>query len=289
VLKGLMDSLLSLRHVSGIFVGRKICDGEEGGLALCCLVDQKLPKRQLPESHLIPPRLEWSPTTRRRRTIRTDVLETGAFRRQQLVLGPGDQVTTPGQGTVGMVMDHPRFGRVAVSAGHVFVGGSWTGTHVYAPGTEPRVSMRNVGGASQGFEGELLKVVVTEEADYALVRPLGTQSCQNTFRDDIPVGLPYLPSADDLDKDLYVLSHAGMRATRFKGAQGQIVVGSQGLIRNVLVTQGVTQPGDSGACLIGMDRRVWGLLVGRNEGPGSDLSVFMQVGVPLYLEGAAYA
>ncbi|MCP3137300.1 hypothetical protein [Pyxidicoccus xibeiensis] len=287
VLSGLVKSLLSARNVIGVFVGRKVRRGEEGGLALCCLVSQKLPRRQLPESLLIPPRLEWFPTSRRRREVRTDVLDAGSFQRQggELTLGPGDLVRTPGRGTVGMVMDHPGFGRVVVSAGHVFTDPSWTGTHVHAPGTEPTVSMRNIGGASRGFQGALLKVVVTEDADYALVRPRGVQYCQNTFQDALPLGLPYLPTADDLGKDLYVLSHAGMRATRFVGAQGQVVVGSQGIIRNVLLTQGVTEPGDSGACLIGMDRRIWGLLVGRNKGQHNDLSVFMQVGVPLYLEG----
>jgi len=290
ILSGLMSQLLSLKHVTGVFVGHKVRGGEEGGLALCCLVDQKIPRRQLAKSALIPPRIEWAPTSRRRRTLKTDVLEAGTFERCKgpLTLGPGDAVSAPGRGTVGLVMDHPRFGRVIVSAGHVFTNATWTGTHVFEPGTEPRVSLRNIGGTAQGFRGELLKVVVTEEADYALVRPLvDVEHCGNTFRDSMPLGLPYLPSADDVGDDLYVLSHEASRATIFAGAQAQVVVGPQGVIRNVLLTRSdknPTQPGDSGSCLIDLDRRVWGLLVGRSK----SYSVFMQADVPLFFEGATY-
>ncbi|MFP2909473.1 hypothetical protein ACLESD_31405 [Pyxidicoccus sp. 3LFB2] len=290
ILSGLMNQLLALKHVTGVFVGHKVHGGEEGGLALCCLVDQKLPRRQLAKSALIPPRVEWAPTSRSRRTLKTDVLEAGAFQRcnDTLTLGPGDAVRAPGRGTVGLVMDHPAFGRVIVSAGHVFTDTTWTGTHVYEPGTEPRVSLRNIGGTAKGFRGELLKVVVTEDADYALVRPLTHMAhCGNTFRDSMPLGLPYLPSADDVGDDLYVLSHVATRATTFVGAQAQVVVGPQGIIRNVLLTrndQNPTQPGDSGSCLIDLDRRVWGLLVGHSQ----RYSVFMQADVPLFFEGASY-
>jgi len=287
VLSGMMARLLALEHVTGVFVGRKVRGGEEDGLALCCFVDQKLPKRQLPESVRIPPRLEWFPTSRRRRLVKTDVLETRRFERSSgpLALGPGDAVTHPGLGTVGMVMEHPRLGRVVVSAGHVFTNKTWTGTRVFNPGSGPRVSLMNVGGTSQDFEGELLKVTVTEAADYALVRPLDGQHCQNTFRDETPLDEPYLPAADDIGKKLLVLSHAGRRSTEFVGGRGQIQVGPQGVIRNVLITRAVTEPGDSGSCLVGLNRRVWGLLVGSNE----HFSVFMQAAVPLSLEKAEFA
>jgi hypothetical protein len=279
-----MKPLLSLRHVTGVFVGHK--EGEDG-LALCCLVSQKVAARKLPVSARIPPRLDWQPTSRRKRTLRTDVLETGSFQRHSrpVVLGPGDAVLSPGQATVGMVLDHPRYGRVAVTAGHAFAGPTWTGTYEYAPGSEPPVFLFNAGNQPRGFQGQLLKVVVNPLADYALVRPVDADLCQNTYGDELPIGIPYLPSTSDVGNDLYVLCAERLLTTRFRGAFGQIVVGRQGLIGNVLLTDNVTKPGDSGSCLVGLDLRAWGLLVGSND----RYSVFMQVGTPLFLEGAHFA
>ncbi|WP_426730220.1 hypothetical protein [Myxococcus faecalis] len=279
-----MKPLLSLRNVTGVFVGHK---GGEDELALCCLVSQKVATRKLPTSALIPRRLEWHPTSRRKRTVRTDVLESVAFQRHALpvVLGPGDAVVSPGRATVGMVVDHPRYGRVAVTAGHAFAGPEWTGTYEYTIGSEPPVFLFNAGSKPQGFQGQLLKVVVTPRADYALVRPLNVSLCQNTYGDELAIGIPYLPSTSDIGSDLYVLCAERLLRTRFQGAFGQIFVGSQGLISNVLLTDKVTMPGDSGSCLVGLDMRAWGLLVGSND----RYSVFMQVGTPLFLEGAHFA
>lgn len=278
----LTTRLLHLPNVVGCYVGHKHARGETTGeLALVCLVSEKRP---VSISGAVPTRVAFQLTSRSKGWIRTDVVQTGRLRRaKRVVCGPGDGVMGRSAGTVGMALSHPAYGPVVTSAGHVFTTSGWTGEREFGLGERPEVTFRNVP-TGDTFTGELLKVVVNSQADYALVRPRLDFPAFNAYHDSLPLGVPYQPSADEVEAPLRVLAVGGERPTNFSGLHGSVRLGDEGLIEDVILTRRCTAGGDSGGALVDRYRRVWGLLVGF----GGDCSVFMSPYVPIQRERAQY-
>lgn len=281
----LSEELRKRPQVLGWYIGHKKKQGRHlSELSLCVLVSEKRPARSLPAHERIPKYFTFRPTSKTRRKIRTDVIALGgSFVRASVFAGPGDGIVGPPPGTLGMALSHPEYGPVVTTAGHVFTSGM--GVETFEPGQRP-VVLNNCGGEACELKGDLLKVAVTDRADYALIRPYDAAACQNVFQDQVVLGRPYSPSPEDIAAapDLYVLTAAGPVATKLRGVDAEISVGSQGVIRNVILTTRCTQGGDSGACLVDSAKRVWGTLVGFN----TEFSVFLRASVPLYFENAEY-
>lgn len=284
-LERLSEELRKRPQVLGWYIGHKKKQGRHlDELSVCVLVAEKHPVRSLSAHERIPKHFTYRVTSKIQRKIRTDVIALGgSFSRASVFFGPGDGVVGPPPGTLGMALSHPQYGPVVTTAGHVFTSG--TGVETFEPGQRP-VVVRNCGGESSELRGDLLKVAVTDRADYALIRPYDTAACQNVFQDRVVLGQPYSPSPEDVAAapDLYVLTAAGAVATKLRGVDAEISVGPQGVIRNVILTTRCTQGGDSGACLVDSAKRVWGTLVGFN----TEYSVFLRASVPLYFENAEY-
>lgn len=252
--------LLHLPNVLGYFVGHKLAGGSDTGeLSLVCLVTEK---GQVKPSGRIPPHVDFRLTSRSKGRIKTDVVAVDRFRRASgIACGPGDAIAGRSRGTVGISLGHPTFGPVVTSAGHVFVDSGWTGIVEYGIDERPPIELRNVP-SGESFGAELLKVVVTSAADFALLRPQASFPALNVYQDRVPLGGPYHPSADEIGAPLTVLAAAGERRTMFRGMHGGVRVGDEGLILDVLLTDRCTAGGDSGAVLVDGYKRVWGLLVG---------------------------
>jgi hypothetical protein len=281
----LTEVLRKLPHVQGWYIGHKRKEGRHlEELSLCVLVSEKRHVRSLREGDRIPRHFEFHPTSKSRRRIRSDVSVLGGeFVRASMFAGPGDGIVGPAPGTIGMALKHPEYGPVVTTAGHVFTSG--TGVETFEPGKCP-VVLKNAGGETGELRGDLLKVAVTDRADYALIRPYDTAACQNVFQDQLVLGQPYSPSPEDVASppELYVLTARGPITTQLQGVDAELSVGPQGVIRNVILTTLCTQGGDSGACLVDSAKRVWGTLVGFN----AQYSVFQSANVPLYFESAEY-
>jgi hypothetical protein len=274
--------LLRLPNVVGFYLGHKHAGGRSTGeYALVCLVSEK---RIMAASGSVPPRIPFRLTSRSRGWIRTDVVRVGKLRRaRSLVCGPGDKVFGRSAGTVGIALSHPEHGPVVTTAGHVFTDSGWTGVREFGAGERQEVTLRNVP-TGEPFTGELIKVVVTSQADYALVRPCLDFPARNAYHDAFPMGVPYQPSGDELGASLTVLAAAGERSTAFRGLQGSVRIGDEGLVEDALVTDRCTAGGDSGGALVDEFRRVWGLLVGFAD----ECSIFMSPFVPIQRESARF-
>jgi hypothetical protein len=285
-LRGIMAEVRQLPNVLGCFVGRKLRKGRHTKqLVLCVLVSEKYASKALDPSHRIPEEIPFQLSAKRGGKLRTDVIPLKSpFVRAQApaMAGPGDRITSPQPGTVGIVMQHPEYGRVVTSAGHVFVSESWRGTSTFAAGNLPPVSLSNAGGQTMAMQGELLKVVVEPRADYALVRPLNVEA-YNAFQDQLFLRSTYVPTGEETGQRLFVLTERGMIPTTFRGVQGSLRVGPM-VMERVLLTDYCTQGGDSGACLIDEQGRVWGLLLGFND----QYSVVMYADIALFDERADY-
>ncbi len=200
------------------------------------------------------------------------------------VLGPGDTITQlrlagrpsrPVLGTVGGVLQHPEFGLVATTAGHV-VESTLVGRHDFDAGMRPTVRLANVnaGSGPSDFEGEVLRAVIRPHGDYALIKPSEPARCGNWFEDVTPVIGPCLPSAEDAQQPLFVLTSRGVRRVTVLHLSVPATVGNNRLA-HAIVTTGNTRGGDSGACLVDNRGRLWGFVAGFNTTQSGDVvSVF---------------
>lgn len=251
-----------------------------------------------PAAEMIPRRLEWLSTSRRSRSIPTDVLELpGRFTHAAgPIAGPGDLIIAPSEpggdpprATIGIALDHPEYGSIVTTAGHLLFDQGQVGTVVYPQGTQPRVALAGQYGEQPYSTGVALKTVVNDRADYTLVRPDGEVPRGNVFRDSIEIVDVHWPSPGDLlGRRLSVLGAAGVRSAGFLGYRGVIQAGNAGLMHDMIITDFVTADGDSGACLIDDEFRAWGLLVGYSVHQGSFYSAFTSALVPLIREGARF-
>ncbi len=288
------EHLLGNPHVEGCFVGHR----REGGrrtreIALVCGVREKRPAGELPRGSLLPGNVGWSRNSREDVQVRTDVQEIGESGFQAApVAGPGDLLAGvafpqgPARAVVaslGIAIRHPRFGVVVTTAGHAVQGGP--GTVTFPAGQRPTVRLQNVGGdgARTDMAGEVVRSVRVEEADYALLLPTDGTPVRNLYHDvDSLAGL-HLPDPSDVGKPFFVLKPDGIQPTRVRGVFGVLTIGGFRL-RDLVLTDPVTQAGDSGCALIDPSFRVCGMLVGFTTVEGKPHSVFMSAFWALNME-----
>jgi hypothetical protein len=265
--------LFSRPNVVGAYIGKKRRGGRlTDETALVCLVAEKKQPRHLAPHERVPRRMSWAATSRETRSLATDVVVPSPFRTATIAAGPGDQVTQPRPGTVGVAVEHPRYGEMITTAGHVFVQPGWTGTFEYDEDKAPVVELANAGPQAGTITGRLRKVAITETQDYALVKPDGTP-CRNAYQDSYVLGDAYEADDGDLGKALFALAAGGSRSTALVGCHATVPIQDHPNVRHAILVQRCTYGGDSGCCLIDGDRRVWGLLVGFN----GENSVFMSI------------
>lgn len=286
--------LLQHPHVEGCFVGHRHTGGRQTReLSLICGVREKRPPGELPKGTLLPGNVGWSRNSREDVQVRTDVREIGASGFQAgPVAGPGDLVAgvTFPQGparaivaTLGIAIRHPRFGVVITTAGHAVQGGP--GIITYPNGQRPKVRVQNVGddGARSDFSGEVVRSVRVEEADYALILPTDGTPVRNLYHDVESLAGQHLPDPTDVGKPFFVMKSGGLDPTRVRGVFG--VLSIEGFrLRDLIITDPVTEAGDSGCVLIDPEFRICGMLVGFTTIDGRPHSVFMSAFWALNME-----
>jgi hypothetical protein len=289
-----VQEVLKKPNVVGCYVGYKVTERKRTDvLSLVCLVSSKVRRRDLaPDTELIPGHVEWRDARGTRRRVRTDVRHwSRGFTLTNAVAGPGDEAQTEdAAATVGFALIHPTLGPVVTTAGHLVA--STPGSVEIPPGQSVAIRLANVSGDSSSGEARAVKVVLTKDADYALLSPTDIP-CGNRYRDLTPVAAPFVPTASDVGRKLVLLAARGAQPATLVGISGvsleHPIVGE---MRGLLVAKTDSIDGDSGACLVdvrpGGEMRVWGLLVGNGVVDGTPCALFMSALVPLALEGALY-
>jgi len=255
-------------------------------------VSDKVKLKSLSARQRVPRRIDWSFSSRKTKQIPVDVQVIGGSELHTTVLGAGDEISgfvspgnppRPAMGTVGIAMQHPLYGRVVTTAGHVFVGAT-PGEIIYPPGQEIEVSLRC---AVDGpvFTGHAHKVVITPECDYAVVSPPAGIKAENLYHDSQPLGPVYVPEPADLERPAYLLGIHDVRLTFLRGYHGRLAVGGLDLV-DVLLTDVCTAGGDSGGCLVNQATRPMGLVEGVTRVDNRLMSVFTSIVWPLIRERA---
>lgn len=292
----LYGDLLARPNVAGCFVGQKRTKNRYASeLSVVCAVEQKVEHAELGTGGAVPRTLEWRRNSREDVAVSTDVQRIDATGFHAVAsAGPGDAlagVTFPNLparvvvSTVGVAIRHPTFGPVITTAGHAVQGGP--GTVTYPPRQRPVVRLQNVldNGSRTDFTGEIARSVRVEEADYALIIPTDGTPVRNLYHDvDNLAGL-FVPQPSDVGKRFFALSPDGLKSTKLRGVFGILTIGGFPM-RDLLLTDQVTQAGDSGCALIDPSFRLCGLLVGFAVVDGVRCSVFMSAFWALSMEGA---
>jgi hypothetical protein len=287
------EHLLGMPNVEGCFVGHKRTRGRwTREIALICAVREKRPAGELGKTDLLPENVAWSRNSQEDVRVATDVQVIGesAFQAGP-VAGPGDRVAgvTFPQGpslaivaTLGIAMRHPRFGMVITTAGHAVQGGP--GTVTFPAGQRPLVRVQNAGGgAGADFTGAVVRSVRVEEADYALLLPTDDTPVRNLYQDTDSLAGLYIPEPPDVGKPFFALKAGGIQPTRLRGVFGVLTIDGFRL-RDLILTDRVTDSGDSGCVLIDPSFRVCGMLVGFTTVEGKPCSVFMSAFWALKME-----
>jgi hypothetical protein len=291
----LYDRLSAIRNVVGSYVGFKTTNGRVTRTpSIVCVVKQKLPEPRIKRADdRIPKKLAWRDVSGTLHEVRTDVVESRQkLKYQSSFAGPGDDVrAASGEfACLGIALAHPTLGRVVTTAAHVLQ--RTPGIVQFVPSQAPRVRIADFRGGSVTFDASVLKIHLTEQGDYALLQPLGAVPCANLYRDDTVLSRPYFPGPGDLGREVVVLGAVQPRQTTFRGLSARLFNHPAGIrMSNLLITDDVTEAGDSGACLADVERgdlRVWGLLVGSTTIDGRPVSVFSSALAPLLLEQADY-
>jgi hypothetical protein len=281
-LEELYEPLMQLPNMAGWYVGRKRKDGRlTKQLAIVCCVQAKVSTRELTAKERIPKTIAWYRTRRERVRLQTDVQEVGDSGFQVLppTVGPGDVMgdvtgsSATARATIGIALRHPVHGDVVTTAGHAFFKDAFGSQGPSAAGSPIRIF--NIGsGPEQAFEGSLVKAVVQAEADYALLKP--ATGPRNLFQDAFNLAGLFFPLPADIGTPLLVLTRRGLISTVLRGVFGSVPIG-QLQMRGMILTDLVTQGGDSGCVLVDNSFRVWGLLAGFTTLNGAQHSVFSPV------------
>lgn len=279
--------LMNKPNVVAAFVGKKQRKGKDTGqLSLVCGVSKKIPEKDLEPSHIIPKAVE-IPITRVRSTrIATDVIPMhGRFEAQANMLGPSDLVLPDQftQATIGIALNHPTFGKVITTAGHAVQG---------VPTGSPMI----VSSGGDSFSVRLAaEPRINQRTDHALLAPENQDIVGNFFRDVTPLGPPFIPDPNqDVGTPLFILpSDRDVITVICRGLHGSVRVGSNLIMNDLILTDLRTVDGDSGACVVDGNWRVWGVLLGRFEttddnGNLGNFSVFIPAFRILLLEGAQF-
>jgi hypothetical protein len=293
----LLAELAEHPQVDGCFIGHRRKDGRATRtLAVICAVCEKRPRAKVAKEHLLPRKVEWAVNSRETASLRTDVQELGesGFQTTGTVAtaGPGDRIeglsVAAGQteavvATVGIALQHPRFGRVITTAGHAVQ--SEPGTVEFDAAQRPTVTLRNVAadGTRSGFTGRLLRSARIPQGDYALIEVEEATPVGNLYHDLNSLGGLHLPQVEDVGKTFFALTSAAVLPARVRGVFGMFTIGDFSM-RDLILTDAVTEGGDSGCALVDESFRVAGLLVGFVTIEGERRSVFMSAFWALTLE-----
>jgi hypothetical protein len=285
VLQHHYEVLLVKPNVIGCFIGQKQCEGKvTGEVAIVCCVAAKAPSAVLAKDDRIPRRVAWQATSQRRGSLRTDVVEIPQSSAREGVTGPGDGVHFRSKpGSVGMAIVHPFYGTVATTAAHLVVAETFRGEINFPLNDLPRMDLTNAGNG-EAFMGRLLRVVMSDAADYALLFPDLQFPARNLFNDDLPFTTTVTLTDAHLGQQMFVATSRGLLSTTFRGLRATIPVGNSVFV-NALITDRVTIGGDSGCTLVTANGFIAGLLIGFS-GP---FSVFMSPRVVLDTERATLA
>jgi hypothetical protein len=295
-LRAIYSELRSLPNIQGCFIGWKRRKGRTTRrLAIVCCVQEKIADRKLEPGNRVPSTIDWQVTTKRRRSLPTDVQTAGSHGLQSgaEIIGPGDLVSGIGgasnleRGTIGVIMSHPTFGRTLTTAAHV-LDASTPGTVTFPRGSEPVIDI-GPNGRLDGTRvpGIVHCLVITETADYAVISAVSDTELDNLYLDRQQLGPPHIPTATIIGSSAFALTSRGRRHTIVRGIQGALQIGPLSLRDLILVDQ-CTRAGDSGCCLIDHDSRILGLLEGVTEFDGQSYSVFSSAIWPFILEHAEF-
>jgi hypothetical protein len=280
--------LMNMPNVVAAFIGTKQRKGRDTGrLSLVCGVSEKIPEKDLDPRHIIPKHIEIATTSLHSSKVPTDVIPLrGNFTIQANVLGPSD-VALPGsstQATVGIAIHHPVFGKVITTAGHAVPQG-------VTPGDPLLVSS----GGSNFIAKLAAPPRINTQTDHALLRPENQELVGNFFQDVTSLGPPYIPDPDhDVGKQLFVLTaDRDIVPVQCKGLRGSVRTGANLVMNGLILTDLRTRGGDSGACLVDGQWRVWGLVLGMfrtldDMGHPGNFSVFIPAFRVIFLESAEY-
>jgi hypothetical protein len=280
-------TLLRRPNVVGCYVGRKVVAGRPTSeLSVVACVNEKLPAAELAPAERVPTVLEWYPTSRSRVWVPTDVQTVGRGRMQRTpVAGPGDFSPYAGGSepfcTVGVALDHRKYGPVLTTAGHAVQ--TRPGTVEYG-NAGPALHLWNAGQGGS-FRGQVLKSAITDSADYALVRAPAGVRVANLYQDVYTIAGWHQPDQRDVDTRVFVLSSSGFRETRLLGVKAWLEIEGWPM-RDIALTPLVTQGGDSGCALVDSSHHVWGLLVGYVPVGNVACSVFASIHHTLSAENA---
>jgi hypothetical protein len=288
----LFDTIRQYPNVTGCFLGRRVHRGRmTPEPAFVCCVARKIRRRELhPKLELLPQHVDVR-IGPKIVSLRTDVIEVPPLMiKVAPVAGPGDGIETSSErATIGVALQHPVYGAVVTTAGHLLYSNGQVGEQTFSDVDAPAVLLINAGDG-QVVSGRVRRVAVNDRADYAIVQLDGGMPRANLYHDLLQIVGIHAPSADDLlGRRLFVLARNNPKPTRFLGYRGVMAVGNAGVMRNLIVTEFATVGGDSGACLIDDSWNVWGLLLGGTVAQGAAYSVFTSVLVPMVLESAQLA
>ena len=284
-LRRIYSELLKYPNVTAVYIGRKKKKGRElKQLAIVCCVEQKVTPRRLGKEQRLPKRIKWPRTRSKHFDLVTDVrVLDGTKLHASPVVGPGDELQASAgaeRATIGLALLHPDHGAVVTTAGHAFMQGA--GTIVF-PGNAPLVDVANLGAGSVAgtFAARPLKASRVAEADYALLKP--SAEARNLFNDALNVSAVHEARPEDVGTVLFCLRRGESEGTILRGVHSTANMGGVQMT-GLLLTDSVTEGGDSGCCLVDQGLRVWGLLVGEASFEGKVRSVFSSAQALLTLE-----
>lgn len=277
-LTSIYGELFKKLNVQCCYIGKKTKNNVKSEeIAIVCGVKSKIRKKDLPPSDRIPPYIPWLKNSSRPRRIKTDVIEfSGRFELQAgPILGPGDKITrlqTNLSATIGIALHHPDYGPVITTAGHLFKD----------PVLNEEVVVFSGNTSVKGF---YKKRVFDNRADYALIKIEEPYPVDNLFKDMYPIGPLFIPSENNLNEDLLILTTKDTLEVKCEGIHGQFS-DEAATMTDLIFTTWRTVGGDSGSCLIGKENRIWGILVGCANVRPKPLSAFLPAYIPLTLEKA---
>jgi hypothetical protein len=274
------EELFDKPNVRLCFIGHKILKNvPTQRIAIICGVQTKVKKKELSPKETVPSQMQWLRQAKTPRRIPTDIIEMPInFQfRQGAIIGPGDWVVRneSSYAAVGIAMRHPQYRQVVTTAGHLFSSGD-EGAQV------------TVKSGSEHAAGTLVKRVIDEEADYALIQIDEPCRILNLYKDRYAIGPPYSPNEDDLKRNLRILTPGVGPSVEVTchGIHGHLHAAGGPPMSGLILTEDRTHIGDSGSCLIDETGSVWGLLVGGTCSQGLSYSAFMSVYISLFREKA---
>jgi hypothetical protein len=271
------EQFMCLPNTYATFVGIKKTTAkgrrkQRNKVAIVCLVREKVPDGRLLPERSIPRSLRWRERGRGR-VVRTDVVALApSYEHASGIAGPGDPLSAHSViATVGVAISHPAHGDCVTTAGHfIEMAQSPAAVQLQLGNDVVDVSVRTV--------------TMTASLDYAVLKPRNTVQCANLFADLTRIGPVFEPSFTDIGKRVFVVDRQNAKRipTICRGVHASVSLPEETL-SDCILTDLVTEAGQSGTCLVDDTFRVWGLLRGRLS---SQFSVFMPVRNLLHNENA---